>query len=132
MLETDACVAGEQTKLVFVFTPLEPASSSASTLWEPAPSRRNVNQTQPICTLLIWNERESLNGILIMPTENFWPESFHRTCSLFGYLFSRSVVRFSRLLDFIELKFDFRLRSASSIVRIQLRIFLQEEILMMC
>ena len=72
MLETDACVAGEQTKLVFVFTPLEPASSSADTLWEPAPSRRNVNQTQPICTLLIWNERESLIGILIMPTENFW------------------------------------------------------------
>ena len=27
---------------------------------------------------------------------------------------SRSVVRFSRLLDFIESKFDFRLRSASS------------------
>ena len=30
------------------------------------------------------------------------------------FFVSRSVVRFSRLLDFIESKFDFRLRSASS------------------
>ena len=41
-------------------------------------------------------------------------------------LFSRSVVRFSRLLDFIELKFDFRLRSASS--RHVLSDFLYEEL----
>ena len=33
-----------------------------------------------------WNERESLIGILIMPTEGFWPEFFHRTCSLVSFL----------------------------------------------
>jgi len=27
-----------------------------------------------------------LIGILIMPTEGFWPEFFHRTCSLVSFL----------------------------------------------
>ena len=48
---------------------------------DPAHSRKNVNQT-PSLVPLVWNERESLIGILIMPTENFWPEFFHRTCHL--------------------------------------------------
>ena len=91
MLETDACAAGEQTKLFFVRTPW----NLLRAVWipfGPCPLRKNDNQTQPLfCTLLIWNERERVIGILIMPTENFWPEFFHRTCSPF--LFSRSVVR---------------------------------------
>ena len=65
-------------------------------------------------------------GILIMPTENFWPEFSTGHVHISDSLFSRSVVRFSRLLDFIELKFDFRLRSASS--RHVLSGFLEEEL----
>ena len=44
-------------------------------------------------------------GILIMPSENLWPEFFQRTCSLFRFL--DQLLGFSRLLDFIESKFDF-------------------------
>ena len=59
-----------------------------------------------------------------MPTENFWPEFFHRTCHLSDVcFFLDQSLGFSRLLDFIELKIDFRLRSASSIFRISLEDF---------
>ena len=61
-----------------------------------------MNQTQ---FDLFWNERENLIGILIMPSENLWPEFFQRTCSLFRFL--DQLLGFSRLLDFIESKFDF-------------------------
>ena len=44
-------------------------------------------------------------GILIMPSENLWPEFFQRTCSLLRFL--DQLLGFSRLLDFIESKFDF-------------------------
>ena len=64
VLETDACSTGEQTKLFSVDTFLHGRVDEQS-------------------NILFWNERESLIGILIMPTENFWPEFFHRTCSPF-------------------------------------------------
>ena len=66
---------------------------SANTLWNLPIAGRTSIKPNPFVPLLIWNERESLIGILIMPMENFWPEFFHRTCSPFGCLFSRSVVR---------------------------------------
>ena len=77
---------------------------------EPAPAGRMMNQTQfdfqTQILFCFWSERENLIGILIMPSENFWPEFFQRTFSLFRFL-DQLLGFISRLLDFIESKFDF-------------------------
>ena len=61
---------------------------------------------KPKFDFAFWNERENLIGILIMPSENFWPEFFQRTFSLLRFL-DQLLGFISRLVDFIESKFDF-------------------------
>ena len=74
------CLRGRRANEVILCSyPLEPASSSVNTLWTLPIAGRTSIKPHPLYPLF-WNERESLIGILIMPTENFWPEFFHRTC----------------------------------------------------
>ena len=70
---------------------------------EPAPAGRTMNQTQS--DFAFGMKEKNLIGILIMPSENLWPEFFQRTCLLLRFL--DQLLGFSRLLDFIESKFDF-------------------------
>ena len=79
MLETDACAAGEQTKLVSV----DVTAQSSILSFGPAQSRMNEQSNKSSFEFDFWNEREIMIGISIMPTENLWPEFFHRTCSFF-------------------------------------------------
>ena len=77
---------------------------------EPAPAGRTMNQTefdfQTQFDLAFGMKEKILIGILIMPSENFWPEFFQRTFSLFRFL-DQLLGFISRLVDFIESKFDF-------------------------
>ena len=53
-------------------------------------------------------------GILIMPTENLWPEFFHRTCSFSDVCFIDQSLGFPDCWISLNRSLIFRLKSASS------------------
>ena len=81
-----------------IFLEPAPAGVTKNRTLEPAPAGVTKNRTQ----FCFWET--NLIGILIMPSETFG-QSF--LTDMFAFQISHCFVRFSRLLDFIESKFDF-------------------------